>query len=107
MERLKKHWKRTPRRVRRPLVLVIGTFFVLLSGALGWLPGPGGIPLFLIGIAILASEFTWAERVRDRILGYVYQFGDFMRRQPLAAWSIIILGILCSASLLYLIVLYR
>jgi len=28
----------------------------------GWLPGPGGIPLFLAGLALLAANHTWAER---------------------------------------------
>ncbi len=27
----------------------------------GWLPGPGGIPLLLIGIALLAVNHDWAE----------------------------------------------
>lgn len=28
----------------------------------GWLPGPGGIPLFLLGLSLLAVNHTWAER---------------------------------------------
>lgn len=28
----------------------------------GWLPGPGGIPLFLIGLSLLAVNHDWAER---------------------------------------------
>jgi hypothetical protein len=28
----------------------------------GWLPGPGGIPLFLAGLALLAVNHDWAER---------------------------------------------
>lgn len=103
MESLKKRWKRTPRHIRRPIILVIGSLLVLLSGAIGWLPGPGGIPLFLLGIAILASEFAWAERVRDGILGYIHAFGNLMRRRPLVAWSIIAVAITCSLSFVYLV----
>ncbi len=28
----------------------------------GWLPGPGGIPLFLLGLSFLAVNHDWAER---------------------------------------------
>lgn len=28
----------------------------------GWLPGPGGIPLFLLGLSLLAVNHDWAER---------------------------------------------
>lgn len=28
----------------------------------GWLPGPGGIPLFLAGLGLLAVNHDWAER---------------------------------------------
>lgn len=77
---MKEKWQRTPRHIRRPIVLVVGGFFVILSALTGWLPGPGGIPLFLIGIAILASEFTWAERFRDWVFGYVFAFGRWLRR---------------------------
>ncbi len=28
----------------------------------GWLPGPGGVPLFLLGLGLLAVNHDWAER---------------------------------------------
>jgi hypothetical protein len=28
----------------------------------GWIPGPGGIPLFLLGLSLLAVNHDWAER---------------------------------------------
>ncbi|HIW31018.1 MAG TPA: PGPGW domain-containing protein, partial [Candidatus Luteococcus avicola] len=37
---------------------------MMVAAALtGWLPGPGGIPLFLMGLAVWASEFEWAHRL--------------------------------------------
>lgn len=45
---------------------VLGSALLILSLLTGWLPGPGGIPLFLIGMAVLASEFRWAHRVTVR-----------------------------------------
>jgi hypothetical protein len=31
----------------------------------GWLPGPGGIPLFILGLSLLASNHAWAKRWLD------------------------------------------
>jgi uncharacterized membrane protein YfcA len=28
----------------------------------GWLPGPGGIPLLILGLSLLAVNHTWAQR---------------------------------------------
>lgn len=90
MERFKHTWRnKVPAVVRRPLVLIVGSIFIITSALTGWLPGPGGIPLFLIGIAILATEFEKAQRVRDWILGYLEQFGKWYRRHRLAGTLII------------------
>jgi hypothetical protein len=48
---------------RRIVVLVIGLTIVALSIPIGLLPGPGGIAVFLGGIALLATEFIWARRL--------------------------------------------
>jgi hypothetical protein len=62
-------WRRKiradPRRYRlyRVAVGILGGLLILTSGLIGWLPGPGGIPLFLLGLAVLASEFHWARRL--------------------------------------------
>lgn len=62
-------WRRTLRsnpRLRGPYriaVGVVGVLLILLAVATGWLPGPGGIPLAIAGLAVLASEFEWAQRL--------------------------------------------
>jgi uncharacterized membrane protein YfcA len=28
----------------------------------GWIPGPGGIPLLILGLSLLAVNHTWAQR---------------------------------------------
>lgn len=101
MERLKRSWRKTPVHIRKPLVLVVGSLFIIAAGATGWLPGPGGIPLFLIGIAILATEFVWAERVRAFTLVIVKAIGTWMKQHKvLAAIAIIIcIGIAIGFSL--------
>jgi hypothetical protein len=42
----------------------IGGFGLILLGLLtGWLPGPGGIPLVLAGLALLSLNYEWAEKI--------------------------------------------
>lgn len=48
---------------RRIVVLVIGLTVIALSIPIGLLPGPGGIAVFLGGLALLATEFIWARRL--------------------------------------------
>lgn len=92
MEKLKHHWRnKVPAAIRRPLVLIVGSIFIIASALTGWLPGPGGIPLFLIGIAILATEFEKAQRVRDWILGHLERFGKWYKRNRLAGTLIIVI----------------
>ena len=53
------------RNTRRLVVTLLG-FGVLGAGiTLVFLPGPG-VLIIIVGFAILATEFTWAERALDR-----------------------------------------
>ena len=86
MERLRAWWFRIPRAFRRPLVLIFGSLFILAAILTGWLPGPGGIPLFLIGIAILATEFERAKQFQDWILARLRRIGDWFKRRKHKHW---------------------
>lgn len=46
-------------------ITVIGFAFLLLGIALIPLPGPWTIPLVLLGLAILGTEYAWARRALD------------------------------------------
>ncbi len=74
------------------MVLIVGLLFVIASGLTGWLPGPGGIPLFLIGIAILATEFAWAKRVRDWVIDKVQYGGRLFRRHKVVGTIVLVLA---------------
>jgi hypothetical protein len=100
-ERAKNAWFRIPTSIRKPLVLVVGGLFILAAAATGWLPGPGGIPLFLIGIAILATEFEWAERWRDRILVVIHYLGRQWRAHKIVGTLIVIACASCAVTLAY------
>lgn len=69
-------------RIYRGLVGFVGVFLILLAGATGWLPGPGGIPLALLGLAVLASEFEWAQRLLEWAKDRVRQMARWTARQP-------------------------
>lgn len=81
--RLTATWQKTPALIRKPVVLVVGLLLILAAILTGWLPGPGGIPLFLLGIAVLATEFEWAQTVRDWALRWLKRFGHWFKANPL------------------------
>ncbi len=53
------------RAVRQTLVLLAGGFLLLVGLVLLVLPGPG-TPVLLAGLALLATEFDWADRLLER-----------------------------------------
>jgi hypothetical protein len=103
MDGLKKTWQRIPGHVRKSIVLVVGMAFVIASPFTGVLPGPGGIPVFLIGVAILASEFHWAARLRDRILQLVHMAADHYRRNRREGIMVTILLIIAGVATMYIL----
>jgi uncharacterized protein (TIGR02611 family) len=62
---LTKYWKKLPHPLRWIVVATVGFTLLIVGLVLLVLPGPG-IPLILIGLAILASEFAWAEYLLNR-----------------------------------------
>lgn len=61
---------------------VVGTAIVLMGLAAVPLPGPGWLVVF-VGLGILASEFTWAERLLDFAKRKVHEWNLWLRRQSL------------------------
>lgn len=97
-------WRRKiradPRKVRvyRVLIAALGTLLILLGAVTGPLPGPGGIPLVLLGLAVWASEFAWAHRLMHRFKGWLHTFRGWSRRRQALAWVIFFA---CLAALGY------
>lgn len=68
------------RTARRVVVAVIGvTVMLLMAPLVGLLPGPGGIPVLIVGLAILATEFVWAQRLLKRVRTEPYRILRRMR----------------------------
>ena len=59
-------WRQLPHPFRWVVVATVGTTLVLLGIVFAFIPGPG-LPLIVLGVAILATEFAWAQVVYIRI----------------------------------------
>lgn len=44
-----------------------GIILIVLAGLLGWLPGPGGIPLLIAGLGLLAVNHKWARKLLKQL----------------------------------------
>lgn len=53
------------RNAKRVLVFIVGVAVLLAGVAMLALPGPG-VVVIIVGLVILATEFTWAERALDK-----------------------------------------
>ena len=62
-------WRRLPHPMRWVLVAIAGFTCLVVGAVLLVLPGPG-IPVLILGVVILASEFAWAQVVLDRVKGH-------------------------------------
>jgi len=64
---------------RRLAVLVVGTVLVLAGVAMLVLPGPG-IVVIIAGLAVLATEFVWAEHLLDQAQAHARRAGQAATR---------------------------
>ena len=55
----------------RWLTIAAGLLVTAAGLVLMPVPGPGGTPVTLAGLAILSTEFSWARRVRERLVFYL------------------------------------
>ncbi len=93
MDKVKRGWKYVPDKPRRVLVFILGVLLILLAGIVGAVPGPGGMIIFLLGIAVLSTEFTWAQRLRDFLLDWTHRFGQYIKKRPIFSTVAIVLVI--------------
>ncbi len=56
----------TVRQAKRLIIAIIGSTVLCIGIAMIVLPGPG-IPIVIIGLAILASEFIWARILLKKV----------------------------------------
>lgn len=65
-----------------------GYLLIVAAGLTGWLPGPGGIPLFIAGLGLLSINNIWAKDLREYVLkhgGKIVQI--IFPKHPIAQWA--------------------
>ncbi|MGJ3509569.1 PGPGW domain-containing protein [Enemella sp. A6] len=65
---------------------ILGGLLIIAGPITGPLPGPGGIPLVLLGLAVWSSEFEWAQRLAVWFKRKVHQYRGMRWR-----WKLLIL----------------
>ena len=73
-------------RIYRFGVALAGLLLICLGIITGPLPGPGGIPLVLLGLATWSSEFEWAYRLRLRVKAQIKKYGGWSIGKKVAFW---------------------
>ncbi len=58
------------RNAKRIGIDAAGYLLIILAGLTGWLPGPGGIPLFIAGLGLLSINNKWAKDLREYVLDH-------------------------------------
>jgi hypothetical protein len=77
------------------LVDILGFALIIVAIPISWLPGPGGIPLIILGLSLLATNHEWAERIMNRLKHEVSKASKRVTdADPATKWGIDILGII-------------
>lgn len=84
---------------------IAGVLLIILAGLTGWLPGPGGIPLFLAGLGLLAINHDWARRLLRNVKTHGLNLANkFFRDHPvLVVVYDIIAGLLVAGGVLLIL----
>ena len=73
-------WRWGTRLVWQVIIFIVGMAVTLAGVAMIVLPGPAFIVLPL-GLAILATEFVWADKLKQKALGYFRQAREKWRQR--------------------------
>jgi hypothetical protein len=88
---------------KRILIDAVGFGLMIIAPFLGWLPGPGGIPLFLIGLSLVATNHEWAASLLKDFDKRRVEFTErYLMASPRVSLAIDISGILVICAAAYL-----
>lgn len=91
MDKLKRHTKRVT-------IAVLGGAVVIIGAVLIPYPGPGWLIVFA-GLAILATEFAFAERLLGRLRVFYERWLNWLKRQHRSVQ----IAVLCMTGLVVLV----
>lgn len=78
---------------------IAGLLMMIAAIILGPLPGPGGIPLFLLGLAVWSSEFAWANRLMGWFKRQFHRYQGWSRGRRVLFWLVLAL---CAWTFAYI-----
>lgn len=91
-------------RAKRIAVDALGVCCIIGSALTGWLPGPGGLPLLIIGLSLLATNHHWAERILMEVKHKGARLGDSLfMGSPRVRATIDILSVVLVAAGVYVV----
>ncbi len=86
------------------LVDILGFTLIIVAIPISWLPGPGGIPIIILGLSLLATNHEWAERIMNRLKKEVSKASQRVSEaDPATKWGIDIMGIIFIAAAVLLL----
>ena len=108
IERVRARQERHRQRHRLYRIGFAALGFLVLAAGIVMLVTPGpGIPAIILGLAMLALEFAWAERWLERLLNRVEQAAEEIRQSgPAKRVALIAAGVLAVAAYIVIIVLW-
>ena len=81
-------------KLKRLAVDILGVLLIIAAGITGPLPGPGGIPILVLGLSLLATNHEWAERLLELVKQHSGKLaGKLFSSNPATRWIIDILAI--------------
>jgi uncharacterized protein (TIGR02611 family) len=85
----------------------VAGFVVLLVGVIMlFTPGPGWA-VIVLGLGMLALEFTWAERALERVIDQMERAADQVTKgSPARRAAVLAIGVLALAALVAIIVIW-
>ena len=85
---------------------ILGVLLIIAAALTGWLPGPGGLPLLILGLSVLATNHEWAERLLNRVKSNSGQLANkLFDGSEKVKWLVDIVGIALIGLSVYLITL--
>jgi Putative transmembrane protein (PGPGW) len=88
---------------KRVAIDIAGVSLIIAAPLLGWLPGPGGIPLFIAGLGLLSLNHEWAENLLKDFEKKRVEFTDkFLLASPKISFTIDIVGFILLGLGLYI-----
>ena len=89
------------------VAFAVAGFVVLLIGVIMlFTPGPGWA-VIVLGLGMLALEFTWAERALERVIDQMERAADQVTKgSPARRAALLAIGVLALAALVAIIVIW-